>query len=149
MNKELPYGIEKLLAFAGKEVSTPVRSERAPPHLYLTRRDCIVVGNFLKELLEKSDQEPVVKVHRIHNDGENSPTFMTGEILSKEVNCWDLPIKPNDLLYTSTPPKREFIDLDQVDKHLQICDLSEDYRDGYSDGIIFAEREHKIRGKYE
>lgn len=47
------------------------------------------------------------------------------------------------------PPKREFIDLDQVDKHLKTCDLSEDYRDGYSDGIIFAEREHKIRGKYE
>ena len=51
-------------------------------------------------------------------------------------------------LYTS-PPKQELIDLDQVDKHLKTCDLSEDYRDGYIDGIIFAEREHKIRGKYE
>ena len=47
------------------------------------------------------------------------------------------------------PPKRDPIDLDQVDNHLKICDLSEDYRDGYSDGIIYAEREHKIRGKYE
>lgn len=27
-----------------------------------------------------------------------------------EVNCWDLPIKPNDLLYTSTPPKRDLLD---------------------------------------
>ena len=44
---------------------------------------------------------------------------------------------------------REPIDLDQVDKHLKICDLSEDYRDGYSDGIIFAERYHKIRGDDE
>jgi len=43
-----------------------------------------------------------------------------------------------------TPPKREPIDLDQVDNHLKICDLSEDYRDGYSDGIIFAEKEHGI-----
>lgn len=123
VNKELPYGIEKLLAFAGKEISTPVRSERAPPHLYLTRRDCIVVGNFLKELLEKSDQEPVVKVHRIHNDGENSPTFMTGEILSKEVNCWDLPIKPNDLLYTSTPPKREPLSDDEI---LKLCPYADE-----------------------
>ena len=116
---------------------------------YLSFLGFASLKNEIENLLAQPDQEPVVKVHRIHNDGENSSTFMTGEILSKEVNCWDLPIKPNDLLYTSTPPKREFIDLDQVDKHLKTCDLSEDYRDGYSDGIIFAEREHKIRGKYE
>ena len=45
---------------------------------------------------------------------------------------------------TFTPPKREPIDLDQVAKHLKICDLSEDYRNGYSDGIVFAEIEHGI-----
>ena len=41
-------------------------------------------------------------------------------------------------------PKRGSIDLDEVDKHLKICGLSEDYRDGYSDGIVFAEIEHGI-----
>ena len=41
------------------------------------------------------------------------------------------------------------IDLNQVDKHLVLCDKSEDYRDGYCDGIIYAEREHDIRGKFE
>lgn len=50
---------------------------------------------------------------------------------------------------TFTPPKLELIDLNMVDEHLRKCDLSEDYRNGYSDGIVFAEREHGIRGKNE
>jgi hypothetical protein len=48
--QEIPYGIGKLLKFAGKKLTSPVISERAPPHLYLTRRECIEVGNYLKEL---------------------------------------------------------------------------------------------------
>ena len=54
-------------------------------------------------------------------------------------------------LYTA-PPKREpieLIDLDKVDKHLEICDKSEEYRDGYSDGIVFTERHHGMRGQHE
>ena len=43
-------------------------------------------------------------------------------------------------------PEREPINLDKVDKHLEICDLSEDYRKGYSDGIVFAEIENWMRG---
>ena len=48
--QEIPYGIRKLLAFAGKNIRSPIRSERAPPHLYLTRRYCIEIGNYLKGL---------------------------------------------------------------------------------------------------
>lgn len=44
-------------------------------------------------------------------------------------------------------PEQGPIDLDQVDNHLKICDLSEDYRDGYCDGVVFAEREHRIGDK--
>jgi hypothetical protein len=54
----IPSGINSLFKFAGKKLTSPVISERAPPHLYLTRRDCIAVGNFIKELLDK--QEAVV-----------------------------------------------------------------------------------------
>lgn len=46
-------------------------------------------------------------------------------------------------------PEKKIIDLNMVDKHLEICDLSEDYKDGYSDGIVYAEREHGVRGLYE
>ena len=48
--QEIPYGIRKLIEFAGKNMRSPIKSERAPPHLYLTRRDCIEVGNYLKGL---------------------------------------------------------------------------------------------------
>jgi hypothetical protein len=46
----IPYGIGKLLEFAGKNIRSPIKSERAPPYLRLSRRDCIEVGNYLKEL---------------------------------------------------------------------------------------------------
>ena len=46
-------------------------------------------------------------------------------------------------------PESKPIDLDQIDKHLEICDHSEEYKDGYSDGIVFAERHHAIRGQHE
>lgn len=49
----------------------------------------------------------------------------------------------------TTKPEKKIIDLNIVDKHLEICDLSEDYKDGYIDGIVYAEREHGIRGLYE
>jgi len=55
----------------------------------------------------------------------------------------------NGVRYVEFQPKKEFIDLDKADKHLEICDKSEEYRDGYSDGIVFAERHHAIRGQYE
>jgi len=45
--------------------------------------------------------------------------------------------------------KVELLDLDQIDRHLVLCDKSEDYREGYCDGVIYAEREHDIRGKHE
>ena len=45
--------------------------------------------------------------------------------------------------------KNNLINLDTVDYHLQNSGKNEDYRDGYSDGIIYAERFHNIRGKYE
>lgn len=48
--QEIPYGIGKLLEFAGKNIRSPIKSERDPPHLYLTRKDCIEVGNYLKGL---------------------------------------------------------------------------------------------------
>lgn len=43
-------------------------------------------------------------------------------------------------------PERESINLDKVDKDLEICGMSEDYRNGYSDGIVFAEIENWMRG---
>ena len=46
-------------------------------------------------------------------------------------------------------PEPELLDLDKVDKHLEICDKSEEYRDGYSDGIVFTERHHGMRGQHE
>ena len=48
-----------------------------------------------------------------------------------------------------TQPEPELLDLDKVDKHLEICDKSEEYRDGYSDGIVFTERHHGMRGQHE
>ncbi len=51
-------------------------------------------------------------------------------------------------LYTKTR-KREPLDLDQIDRHLEINDYSDEYRYAYCEGIIFAEREHGIRGKHE
>lgn len=46
-------------------------------------------------------------------------------------------------------PEKKIIDLNMVDNHLDICNLSEDYKDGYVDGIVYAEREHGIRGQHE
>ena len=51
----IPSGVKSLLKFACKKLTSPVISERAPPHLYLTRRDCIAIGNFIKELLDKQE----------------------------------------------------------------------------------------------
>ena len=54
-----------------------------------------------------------------------------------------------ELLDQPEQTKQELIDLDKVDKHLEICDKSEEYRDGYSDGIVFTERHHGMRGQHE
>ena len=109
----------------------------------------------IEELLDQPEQEPEF------GDGPEFDGWekRSGNSLMQEPVAWmnnDFEFYANEEkyvgnlipLYTS-PPKQELIDLDQVDKHLKTCDLSEDYRDGYIDGIIFAEREHKIRGKYE
>ena len=45
---------------------------------------------------------------------------------------------------TFTPPKREPLDLDQIDRHLEINDYSDEYRHAYCEGIIFAEKAHGI-----
>ena len=55
----------------------------------------------------------------------------------------------NEIKELLAQPEQELIDLDQVDKHLEICDKSEEYKDGYSDGIVFAERHHNMRGQHE
>jgi len=86
--------------------------------------------NEVEELLARPEQEPVAWKDKTYG------------------NLYKVDYGNSIPLYLA-PPKRDPIDLDQVDNHLKICDLSEDYRDGYSDGIIYAEREHKIRGKYE
>ena len=55
----------------------------------------------------------------------------------------------HDHIYQTSPPKPEPLDLNQIDRHLEINDYSDEYRYAYCDGIIFAEREHDIRGKHE
>ena len=90
-------------------------------------------------------QEPVAWMYdHIIKDGHEKQVIFD-MVETREVNLESdnyVNIRP---LYLE-PTKRDPIDLDQVDNHLKICDLSEDYRDGYSDGIIFAEREHGIGG---
>ena len=94
---------------------------------------------FINEiLLLEPEQEPVGIVRTIGGYPDESDHIA-------EWTCSFKYLKDGDKLYLA-PPKREPIDLDQVDKHLKICDLSEDYRNGYSDGIVFAEIEHWMRG---
>ena len=85
----------------------------------------------IEEPLAQPEQKPVAWRWKTHK--RNYYKY-------SEENYHELEGEP---LYAS-PPKRDPIDLDQVDNHLKICDLSEDYRDGYSDGIIFAEKAHGI-----
>jgi hypothetical protein len=96
--------------------------------------------NDIRKLLAQPEQEPVVKITSIHADGENLPVVITGVVLSDAVNIWDLPIKNNDLLYLA-PPKREPLGLEIMD----FCG-SEDYREGFKDGALYAEKCHGIGG---
>jgi hypothetical protein len=94
----------------------------------------------------QSEQEPIELedvIKQIHNKAfyeGNSHVISVRDVLT---------IFRNYLKSKRDIPKQNLIDLNQVDDHLKKCDKSEDYRDGYCDGIIYAEREHKIRGKYE
>ena len=97
--------------------------------------------NDIRKLLAQPEQEPVVKITSIHADGENLPVVITGVVLSDAVNIWDLPIKNNDLLYLA-PPKREPLGLEIMD----FCG-SEDYREGFKDGALYAEKCHDIGGE--
>ena len=92
----------------------------------------------IQDALDQPEQEPVGIVRTIGGYPDESDHIA-------EWTCSFKYLKDGDKLYLA-PPKREPIDLDQVDKHLKICDLSEDYRNGYSDGIVFAEIEHWMRG---
>ena len=78
---------------------------------------------------------------------EISPTdnkVVAGKSMTKVINdVVDL------ICELSSDRVKKLINLDEVDAHWMLCDKSEDYRDGYCDGIIYAEREHKIRGKHE
>ena len=100
---------------------------------------CIDINKLLAQP-EQTEQEPVAKITSIHADGENLPVVITAIVLSEAVNIWDLPIKNNDLLYLA-PPKREPLGLEIMD----VCG-SEDYRKGFKDGALYAEKCHGITG---
>lgn len=47
------------------------------------------------------------------------------------------------------PEPRKPLNIADVENHLLLCDVDEGYIDGYIDGMVYAEREHKIRGRNE
>lgn len=91
----------------------------------------------IQELLaqpEKTEQEPVAwKVIDKTNDG----VFMFSEVKPMERLYKVYVVIP---LYTA-PPKREPLGLEIID----VCG-SEDYREGFKDGALYAEKAHGIGG---
>ena len=48
----IPDEVKHLLKFAGKRLRSNTAKDRAPPNPCITRREAIVIGNFIDELLK-------------------------------------------------------------------------------------------------
>lgn len=47
----IPDEVNRILKFAGKNMESPYRFEQPPPNPHLTRRDCVIIADFIKQLL--------------------------------------------------------------------------------------------------
>ena len=115
----------------------------------------------IQKLLAQPEQEPVAWVYEYAVRSSFDASF-TGEWkeeiwrtkpdgVVKGFNPTKLESTVRNLvpLYTS-PPTRQPLSIADVETHLLLCDdLDVGYIDGYIDGMVYAEREHKIRGHNE